>query len=310
MLARFKTEKIAKLVPYAGFIILLIFFQIVTKGALFSARNFSLLVNNAFTIVIACSALVFLMAQGDMDLSTGKIMAISAIAGAYAAKLNPFLAIPACILVGIVLGIINGLISVCLHLPSFLATLIMSFFLGGLVQTILYGGGMRVPSIMMDWDSTTLRVITLIVVVLVSMLVFERTKMGKYSKAMGGSPIVAKVSGVHTARMKIAAFAITGGVGGMMAVYSLMYSGAATSATGANYEFNALIALLLGSMSITGGPGAKYRSAIIGSLSMAVLTNGMSLWGVDTYYQQLVRGVIFLIVIMISFDRKNVKVIK
>jgi ribose transport system permease protein len=63
-------------------------------------------------------------------------------------------------------------------------------------------------------------------------------------------------------------------------------------------------------MPITGGAGAKFRSAIIGSLSMAILANGMSLWGVDTYYQQMVRGAIFLIVIMISFDRNNVKVIK
>ena len=310
MSAKLRLEKIKNFVPYMGFVILLIFFEIVTQGKLLSTKNFALLINEGFTIVVACSALAFLLAQGDIDLSTGKIMAIAAIAGAFAAKISPVLAIPACIITGILIGSLNGLIAVRLRLPSFLATLIMSFFLGGLVQTILYSGGIGIPGEMMDWYSTNLWVITLVIVVVVCWFLFERTKLGKFSKAIGASPVVARMSGVKVSTMKITAFVITGGVAGLMAVYSLIYTGSATSATGVNYEFNALIALLLGGMPINGGPSAKFRSAIIGSLSMAILANGMSLWGVDTYYQQLIRGVIFLIVIMISFERKNVKVIK
>lgn len=67
---------------------------------------------------------------------------------------------------------------------------------------------------------------------------------------------------------------------------------------------------MLGGMVITGGSSVKFRSAVIGSITMAVFGNGMTLWGIETLTQQLIKGVIFLVVIALTFDRRSAETIK
>ena len=96
----------------------------------------------------------------------------------------------------------------------------------------------------------------------------------------------------------------------IVAIFALLRAGTASSSTGAGFTVNALNALLIGGMPITGGATSRFRSAIIGSIIMAVLSFGMNLWGLGTLAQQVVQGFVFLFAISMTFDRQNATVIK
>ena len=116
--------------------------------------------------------------------------------------------------------------------------------------------------------------------------------------------------GLAAQLVQYGSYVFTGLASGLVAFFFLIRSGAANIGTASNLEFNALQALMLGGVLITGGSSVKFRSAVIGSITMAALANGMTLWGVETLTQQLIKGFIFLIVIALTFERKSVEVIK
>ena len=139
---------------------------------------------------------------------------------------------------------------------------------------------------------------------------FKFTMFGKHCRAIGSRLEVCRQSGVRVKLVQYASYAFTGLASGLVAFFFLIRSGAANIGTASNLEFNALQALMLGGVLITGGSSVKFRSAVIGSITMAALANGMTLWGVETLTQQLIKGFIFLIVIALTFERKSVEVIK
>ncbi len=297
-------------VPYAGLILLVVFFTLVTSGDIFGERNLSTLINEAFMIAISSSVLIFIMSQGFLDLSSGAVVALSAAVGAYAAAVNPWLAIPASVLVGLAVGFANGIAVAKFKVPPFIVTLAMRFLIMGVTTQLLADGGKRVPFKMLNWNSTGLRVVTIVVLLAAGYIVFEYTKLGKMCRAVGANEVMARQSGINVGCIKITGFIIVGAVAGLMGFYSIIRTGAATTQTGLNYEFNAMIALLLGGMPITGGPSSRFRNAVVGGLSMAILSNGMSVWGVNIDIQQAIRGIIFILVIAVTFNRKNIAVIK
>ena len=84
----------------------------------------------------------------------------------------------------------------------------------------------------------------------------------------------------------------------------------ASSGTGNAFEFDVLLAVLFGGMPLSGGWTVRFRSAVIGAVAMAILKSGMSLTGIDGMVQQVVQGIILIVVVTLSFDRKNAAVIK
>ena len=103
---------------------------------------------------------------------------------------------------------------------------------------------------------------------------------------------------------------ISGLLCGLAGFFSLVRTCTASSKTGDAFEFEVLLAVLFGGMPLSGGGSVKFRAAIVGSIAMAVMQNGMSLMGIDGLTQQLVQGIILIVVVVISFDRKNTVVIK
>lgn len=101
---------------------------------------------------------------------------------------------------------------------------------------------------------------------------------------------VCRQSGVRVKLVQYGSYVFTGLASGLVAFFFLIRSGAANIGTASNLEFNALQALMLGGVLITGGSSVKFRSAVIGSITMAALANGMTMWGVETLTQQLIKG--------------------
>ncbi|GHU62603.1 inner-membrane translocator [Clostridia bacterium] len=301
----------AQWIPFAGLVIIIVIFEVLSGGKLFAERNHRILIYEAFTLVMGASALTFVMSQGKVDLSTGGIVALCCAAGATVSNGgSPWLCIPVALGTGLLIGLLNGLVAAHLKIDSFIATIAMSFMMKGVVVQILDSGSIGIPLKMLGWDSVALRVVTLVIVCVVSFLFFEYGKIGKWSRAVGSNEIAAYQSGVNVRKIRITGFLITGAMAGAIAIFSILRTGTASTSSGANYEMDTMIALLLGGMPITGGPASRYYAAVVGGLTMTFLSNGMTVTGIDAYVQQLIRGIIFLFAVAMTFNRKSLAYIK
>ena len=306
-----KKDNIRNLISFLGLAAVIVILEIASGGRLLTAKNVSTLVNETFVLMIGASVLVFLMAQGNLDLSMMANAAISCVFAVKAARVMPQLALPVGLISGACIGLINGLIHTKGRVDSFITTIGMSFVLQGLVLVALNNqGSLAAPMEMLSWNSTALRIIVLVCVGVGGYILFEHTQFGKYCKAIGSNQEAARQSGVNVTKVKILSFVLVGTFCGLLAFFSILRTGTSTSTVATNTQFNILIAVLLGGCSITGGSSSRFRAAIIGSLTMAFLSVGMTICSVDTTIQQLIRGAIFLVIVAVTYDRRGIAIIK
>ncbi|WP_148411199.1 ABC transporter permease [Murimonas intestini] len=297
-------------IPVIVLILITVFFQIVSDGRLLSGKNISALLNSMFSIVLGATGVAFLMAQGNLDFSLGGIVGLTAVLSGYAAELNPVLSVLTGVLAGCACGFINGIVHSRFHVSSIITTLSTAYIFRGIQCTLITSGSVGLPASMMKLENTTLKVVLIIIFFAVGAVLYNRTRFGKYCRAIGSREEASYQSGIRITRMKIGCFILSGAIAGLVGFFYLVRAASASANTGAGFEFDVLLALLLGGMPISGGAGARFRTVLIGSLIMTILSNGMILWGLDSVLQQFIRGIIFLVSVSISFDRRNVTVIE
>lgn len=306
---RMDKQVIRTSIPLILLILITVFFQAVSGRQLLSPRNMTSLSNSMFTIILGATGVSFLMGQGNLDFSLGSVMGLSAALAGYSASLHPILSIIVGIMTGIACGLVNGIIHTKFHVSSIITTLSTAFIFRGIQCTLITTGAVSIPSSMMSWENAGLKVAVMVMVVGIGALLYTKTRLGKYSIAIGSREEAAYQSGIRVVNMKLAAFMIAGGMAGFAGFFNLIRAASASANTGKGFEFDVLLALLLGGMPISGGSGARFRSVVIGSMIMTILSNGMVLWGLDSVLQQLIRGIIFLVSVSMSFDRRNVSTI-
>ena len=137
--------KIREIVPFLSLIAVIVFFEIVTNGTLLTFKNMKLIFNQAFVLIIGSVACSFIVAQGDVDFSMGSMVGITAGCAPWISQAAGGLALPAAMLLGAALGIINGILFVKFKIPSFVVTLSTLMVLRGLTIFIAGGGSVSVP---------------------------------------------------------------------------------------------------------------------------------------------------------------------
>ncbi len=298
--------------PFLGLALILVLFTILTKGKLFSAAALKSTLNDGLYILMGTAGFTLLCAEGEMDFSIGYNMGVSCAVCCLVANAtgNIYLGIPAAVLTGISIGAVNGLIVTKTHIMSMIATMGMMFILQGLVLVLLNGSVLQAPLTMLKLYTNPLKLTLLIATVVLGYLLLEKTKFGRIAKAIGACPEAVRQTGINADRIKLITYMIVGGLAGILGFVSLARTGSATNSTGASLMFNALCATLMGAVPLTGGPTTKFRGAILGTLTISFLVTGMTLLRINATNQQLIKGIIFLVAVGISFDRKNMKVIK
>lgn len=294
---------------FIGLLIVVIVFEFLTEGDLLQSRNLLNIFNNFFSIGLGATGVVFLMSLGELDLSVGAIAGLSAALAAYAAQVNLVLILPVALLTGLVIGLLNGFMVAKLRVESFIGTLAMSFVARG-ITTWLLNGSVGIPISQRIFDQNAVKISVFIVLLVALFVLFEFSPYGKRCRAIGASAESARQSGVKVEKVRAVAFAISGLMCGLVGFFSLVRTCTASSKTGNAFEFDVLLAVLFGGMPLTGGWPVKFRAAIIGSIAMSVMKNGMSLMGIDGLTQQIVEGVILIVIVVIAFDRKSASVIK
>ena len=296
-----------------GFVVLVILFSCLTEGKLLALTNLELIVKQGFTLFLASLAGVFIMSTGNLDFSLGANIGFScAVCATVAKTLPPALAVAIAILAGTLVGAINGLVITKLRLPSFITCLCMMFILTAITQTLCAKGGSSIsmPLSMRKWESLTLYAILGVIYFAIMLVMFRYTKFGKYMKALGVSPEAARQSGVGVNKMIFLGYLLTGFAAGLAGFLTMIRTGGATSTTGQTMTTDVIIAIVFGGMSIAGGATSKISAAVLGTLIVTTLNNGMVLAGYGGELQQLVKGILFLIIIGISTKRDSNTIIK
>lgn len=294
---------------FIGLLLVLLVFELGTKGQLLGSRNLMNIFNNFFSIGLGAMSVTFLMSLGEMDLSVGAVMGLASALAAIAAQKSLALIFPVALAVGLGVGLLNGFLIAKLKVASFIGTLAVSFIARG-ITTFLLNGTIGIPGTMRVYDNNQLKCVTFIFLMLLFFILFNFSPFGKRCRAIGSAPEAARQSGIKVDRTRIIAFAISGIVCGLLGYFSLVRTLTASSGTGKAFEFDILLAVLFGGMPLSGGWTVKFRSAVIGSVAMAAMKSGMSLMGINGLTQQLIQGVLLIAIAYVSFDRKNTSVIK
>ncbi len=303
-------DSIRGLVPFLGLIVVCIFFQIATGGSLISAANFKTFSNYAFQMMIPACGSVFLMSEGNLDFSMAGNICVSAVLGAMVSHVNPWLGVLMALLCGTCLGLLNGSIHVFFGVSAFIATLATSFVYEGLASVLLGGGAITANFALKQADTLLVKYGIIAVALIITAVVLTKTPFGKQCCAIGANQEVAHQSGVNIKKKKLIPFLIAGFSCGLMAVFVLFRTCSASTSTGSSTHINAMLALLLGGAPFSGGWNTKFRCVVIGSLMMAVVSDGLVLMNATVPAQQIIKGTLFIIAVALSFDRKNTAVIK
>lgn len=271
-----------------------------------SVNIFNLL-QQASIIGIVAVGMTFVILTAGIDLSVGSMLALSGMACATVMTWGfPWpAAVLLGILVGTVFGLLQGVIIAFGAVPSFIITLAGLTALRG--ATYLTSDG--APITLTDPDFRLLGAgyiggvpivgIIFLVVAAVSILVLRYTAFGQYVYAVGGSEETARLSGVPVTRVKIAVFAISGGLAGLAGVLLASYLSVGQPSAGGGYELTAIAAVVLGGTSLFGGAGG-IMGTIVAVFLLGTLTNIFNLLGISSYFQQISTGVILAIAVLLN----------
>lgn len=311
LLARLSRINLQQYVVYVGFVAIFVFFAIVLRDSGFlTSRNLVNIALQTAPATIMAIGLVFALSAGDIDLSIGSTVAVSALCAAMAMAAIPeaglLLGVAAGIGAGLAIGLVNGLLVAYLRLPSFLVTLATMGLFAGVARSLtqlrsipvtdsmftgLFGSGslFGIPSL----------VIWTVVAVAIGHFVFRQTKFGAHVLATGDNPRAAMVTGIKVPRIRLTVFLISGAMAGLA---GLLYSGrlqAAKYTLGETDLMTVIAAVIVGGTLLNGGKGSIV-GALVGSLMMGLLNNGLILMGLSVSDQMIVRGLIILVAVAVS----------
>ncbi len=304
-----KKRLITNILPFLGVVFIFLFFIIVTNGKTITSTNLINLVNQSYTLIIVAVGAAFVYAYGGMDMSVGAVQAlISVIIAVFALNhwLPTWCVLPLAILLGMVISSLNGIVSIYTKVPVFVVSLCIMNICTGIVATVVSKKDIYMPySEYKLWNNNILKGIVMIFVIALGYYVFEYTKMGKNLKIMGGNMTSAKLNGINLTKYTVLAYVLIGVTIGLVAFFAMARTGVVTASTGNGLMLDVLTAIVLGGFPLTGGAKAKIRAAVLGAIIVAILNNGLTIWGVDPNYVDGVQGILFLIIVYISYERRK-----
>ncbi|MEG4230584.1 ribose ABC transporter permease [Microcoleus sp. Pol11C3] len=283
-----------------------IIFSLVTPNFL-SVGNLINVIRQASINIVLATGMTFVILTGGIDLSVGSILGVTAVVGVLV-SLVPGLgwfAVPAALIAGVFLGLLNGSLVAYLGLPPFIVTLGSYTALRGVAYLVANGTTVINRNLNFAWIGNSYvgpipwLVIIAFLAVLASWFVLRRTVLGRHIYAVGGNIRAARLTGIKVSRVLLFVYGVSGllsGLGGIMSA-SRLYS--ATGMLGQGYELDAIAAVILGGTSFTGGIGTIWGT-LLGALIIALLNNGLTLMNVSFFWQLVVKGLVIIIAVTID----------
>lgn len=273
--------------------------------------------NNLLNLLLQVTAngfiafgMTFVILTGGIDLSVGSMLALSSAlsAGLIASGVPVPIAIVLAVGLGALFGMLNGLLVAYGRLAPFIVTLAtMTIFRGA---TLVYTNGNPVTKGLTDSFlfqflgqgyvvGIPFPVILMAIVFVLLYVLLHKTAFGKSVYSLGGNEKAAYISGVNLNKVKVMIYTISGMMAAISGLIVTSRLSSAQPTAGTTYEMDAIAAVVLGGTSLAGGKG-RILGTLIGALIIGVLNNGLNIIGVSAFWQQVVKGVVILIAVLLD----------
>lgn len=314
-----KSEAIQRILAFAALLIIIVFFSLSSPNFLRTQNIEGIFLSTAVNGILAVGV-TFVIITGGIDLSLGTVMTLAAV---ITAKLVSEAGMPipvgiiGGILTGALAGFINGVVIAQMRVPPFVATLGMLYVAKGLslilsdlapiyfnresgFTSLATGTLIKIPGVIEIPNA----VLIMFGAAAVGSFVLFRTVVGRYTFALGSNEEAARISGVNTARWKIAVYTIAGVFSGLAGIVIAARLNSAQPALGQGYELDAIAAVVIGGTSLSGGEGS-ILGTVIGAFVISVLTNGLRILAVPQEWQMVVTGAIIIVAVFLDMMRRR-----
>ena len=302
-----------KLGPFIALVLVSVGLAVLSPDFLTVANLLNVMRQVSINALIAFGmTLVILL--GGIDLSVGSILALSSvgIATLIQSGVNPMLATLLGVIGGGGMGLLNGLVVSKGKVAPFIATLASMTILRGLALVV--SGGSPITGFNSDLFSmlgggyvaglVPIPVVWMLIMFGLFAFLLKKTVFGRHVYATGGNEEAARLSGVKVDQIKLWVYTVSGAMSAMAGVVLTSRLNSAQPTAGSGYELDAIAAVVLGGTSLTGGRGWIFGT-LMGALLIGVLNNGLNLLGVSSFYQQVIKGVVILLAVLIDRSGKK-----
>lgn len=300
-----------KLGPLLGFMVLCLALSVISDQFLTVGNLLNVTRQVSINAIIAVGMTMIIL-TGGIDLSVGSIVAISGsiTAGLLTGGVALVPAVLAGLLLGMLVGMINGFVITYGKIPPFIATMGMMTIVRG--YTLVYTDGRPITGFSETFRSigggyigiVPVPVVIMAVIFIGAWLLLTKNRFGRYIYAIGGNEEAARLSGINTKKHLVGVYAIAGMLAALSGIILTARLNSAQPTAGMAFEMDAIAAVVLGGTSLAGGRGTIVGT-LVGALIIGVLDNGLNLLNVSSFYQQVAKGVVILLAVLM--DRKQGK---
>jgi ribose/xylose/arabinose/galactoside ABC-type transport system permease subunit len=294
-----------------AFIALIIVITILTPQFLRVANIINILRQTSVNGIIAVG-MTFVIITGGIDLSVGSLLALASVVACSFAHPGDFpllLPLGIGVLVGLLGGLINGFIISRKTIAPFIVTLGMMTIARGFA--LVYTDGRPVINLSNNFNNIgggyiigiPIPIIIFGVIALLGGCILKYTRLGRYTYAIGGNEEAARISGINTKSIIMVVYALTGLLAGLAGIVLSSRVMSGSPAIGFGYELDAIAAVVIGGTSLSGGVGS-IRGTVLGVLIIGVMNNGLDLLNVSSYWQQIAKGTIIIIAVLLDLKKK------
>jgi len=277
-----------------------------------SGKNLINVMRQVSTNVFVACAMTLILILGGIDLSIGAVMATTGMVSAFLSLSGvPFIVCAFVgLLVGAAAGLINGIIISNTNMQPFIVTYATQIILRGMVYVITAAGTLRLTSQgFLDFGGGSLGIIPwpvlyMIIVVAMSVLILNYSKLGRHIYSIGGNPKAAQFAGINTKKIKILIYTLSGTLAALSGLVLTSRNSSMQPSLGVGLEMDAIAAVVLGGTSMAGGQGA-IAGTVIGAFIIGFINNGLNLLGMDSFWQYIVKGIVILIAVYMDFVKGN-----
>lgn len=297
---------------YIAFVVMCIFFSLFNPLFLTPGNIINILRQVSFNAILAMG-MTLVIITGGIDLSVGSVLALSAvITASFVKTANPMLPVPVAVVIGLLVGaacgFFNGWVITKGKLAPFIVTMVMMTMARGAAQ--LYTKGRPVTGLLESFDflgagflfGIPVPIYIMALVVLVAHFLLNNTRIGRYIYAVGGNEQAAAASGIKVRRIKLFVYTFSGVMAALVGIILTARLNSAAPVLGDGYELDAIAATVIGGASMDGGKG-KVIGTLVGALIIGTISNGLDILNVSAYWQQIIKGIIILVAVLL--DKKD-----
>ncbi|MCK5093156.1 MAG: ABC transporter permease [Spirochaetes bacterium] len=285
-----------------GILILIGIILSILSDAFLTITNLNNVSRQVSFVIISGCAVTLLMISGSFDLSIGSIMGLTGMLSAYIVPLGIplWFSIIISVLIGSLIGLLNGLMVVKLKIPSIIATLGTMYAARGLALVISGGHSIHLglgPKFTLlgrgYLGPVPITILITIFIIILFYFIETKTVLGKYAFAIGGNKRTALLSGINVDAVIILLYILVGTLAGVSGILMASRLGVGQAMVGQGFEFDVIVATVLGGTSIAGGEGSVF-GMLIGAFIVGFIANGLNLLGIHSFYQSILKGAVLI----------------